>query len=52
MKIVIYIYNGITMLDAFGPYEVLKHIDGAEVFFVAECKGDISADSDFVSINA
>ncbi|HEY4155821.1 MAG TPA: hypothetical protein VGM24_10350, partial [Puia sp.] len=36
MKIVIFIYNGITMLDAIGPYEVLKDIDDAEVFFVAE----------------
>lgn len=52
MKIVIYIYNGITMLDAIGPYEVLHNLPGAEVFFVAERKGEINADSDFVSINA
>lgn len=41
-----------TMLDAIGPYEVLKHIDGAKVLFVAEKKGQINADSGFVSINA
>jgi putative intracellular protease/amidase len=52
MKVVIYIYNGLTMLDAIGPDEVLKHIDNAEVFFVAEKKGEINADSDFVSIIA
>lgn len=40
------------MLDAIGPYEVLKNIDGAEVFFVAEKKGEIRADSDFITINA
>jgi putative intracellular protease/amidase len=52
MKIVIYIYNGITMLDAIGPYEVLHNLPGAEVFFVAERRGEIKADSGFVSINA
>jgi putative intracellular protease/amidase len=52
MKIVIYIYNGITMLDAIGPYEVLHNLPDAEVFFVAEKKGEITADSEFVSINA
>ena len=34
MKIVIYIYNGLTMLDAIGPYEVLRNIPNAEVIFV------------------
>ena len=40
------------MLDAIGPYEVLNNLPGAKVFFVAEKKGEISADSSFVSINA
>ena len=52
MKIVIYIYNGITMLDAIGPYEVLRNMRDAEVYFVAENKGEIKADSDFVHLNA
>jgi putative intracellular protease/amidase len=52
MKIAIYIYNGITMLDAIGPYEVLHNLPKAEIFFVAEKKAEINADSDFVSINA
>ena len=52
MKIVIYIYNGLTMLDAIGPYEVLKNIPNAEVIFVAEKKGEITADSKFVHLNA
>jgi putative intracellular protease/amidase len=26
MKIIIYLYNGITMLDAIGPYEVLRNM--------------------------
>jgi putative intracellular protease/amidase len=52
MKIVIYLYNGITMLDAIGPYEVLRNMEGAEVCFVAEQKGEIKADSGFIDINA
>lgn len=52
MKIVIYIYNGITMLDAIGPYEVFNAIEDAEVSFVAENKDKITADSKRVSINA
>lgn len=45
MKIVIYVYNGITMLDAIGPYEVLRNIKDAEVLFVARKKGEIKSDS-------
>lgn len=51
MKIIIYLYNGVTMLDAIGPYEVLRNITGAEVFFVAEKIGEIKADSGFIDIN-
>jgi len=52
MKVVIYIYDGLTMLDAIGPYEVLRNIRDAEIYFVAEKRGEIKADSDFVHINA
>ncbi|WP_142784675.1 DJ-1/PfpI family protein [Changchengzhania lutea] len=51
MKIAIYVYNGITMLDAIGPYEVLRNIEGAKVYFVAENKGEIKADSGFVHLS-
>jgi putative intracellular protease/amidase len=51
MKIIIYLYNGITMLDAIGPYEVLRNITDAEVYFVAEKTGEIKADSGFIDIN-
>ena len=40
------------MLDAIGPYEVLRNMRDAEVYFVAENKGEIKADSDFVHLNA
>jgi transcriptional regulator GlxA family with amidase domain len=52
MEIVIYIYNGITMLDAIGPYEVLKNLNNATVKFVAKEKGEITADSELVSLIA
>jgi len=52
MKIVIYIYNGITMLDAIGPYEVFKKVNGLDIQFVSKEKGVIEADSHLVSINS
>ena len=52
MNIVIYIYNGMTMLDAIGPYEVLRNMKGAKVQFVAKQKGEITADSQFIHLNA
>ncbi|SFB21756.1 MULTISPECIES: DJ-1/PfpI family protein [unclassified Bacillus (in: firmicutes)] len=51
MKIIIYLYDGITMLDAIGPYEVLRNMTDAEVFFVAERIGEIKADSGFINVN-
>ncbi|WP_335872526.1 DJ-1/PfpI family protein [Bacillus sp. 2205SS5-2] len=51
MKVIIYLYNGLTVLDAIGPYEVLRNITGTEVFFVAEKAGNIKADSGFIDIN-
>jgi|GEM_PF-6621936 len=52
MTIAIYVYNGMTMLDAIGPYEILRNVKGADIKFVAKEKGEITADSHFVSINA
>jgi len=51
MKIIIYLYNGITMLDAVGSYEVLRNISGADLYFVAEKKGKITTDSGLIDID-
>lgn len=51
MKIVIFLYQGVTMLDAIGPYEVLRNVQGAEITFVAEQKGEIVADSGVAFMN-
>ncbi|MEO6548642.1 MAG: DJ-1/PfpI family protein [Ferruginibacter sp.] len=52
MEIVIYIYNGITALDAIGPYEVLSKLPNASVKFVAEEKGVIVSDNHFLKLVA
>ncbi|MEM6319041.1 MAG: DJ-1/PfpI family protein [Bacteroidota bacterium] len=52
MTIVIYIYNGMTMLDAIGPYEILRNVKGVTIKFVSKAKGEITADSHFIHINS
>ncbi|MEO1626827.1 MAG: DJ-1/PfpI family protein [Bacteroidota bacterium] len=52
MDIIIYIYNGMTMLDAIGPYEVLRNVAGVNIKFVSKQKGEITADSHFVHLNS
>jgi transcriptional regulator GlxA family with amidase domain len=39
MNIAIPIFDGLTALDAIGPYEVLSRIPGATVHFIAESTG-------------
>ena len=52
MKIVIYIYPGLTVLDAIGPYEVLRNVEGVEILFVAKKSGKIKADSHMLQLVA
>jgi putative intracellular protease/amidase len=52
MDIVIYLYDGITALDAIGPYEVLSRIPDANVQFVGEKQGIIVSDSHFLKLVA
>ena len=40
------------MLDAIGPYEVLRNLSDIDIKFVAKKKGEITADSQFVHLNA
>ncbi len=39
MKIAILLYEGMTALDAIGPYDVLRQLPGAEVVFVGDTAG-------------
>jgi transcriptional regulator GlxA family with amidase domain len=52
MKIAILIYDGLTALDAIGPYEVLCLLPDAEVMFVSMEKGPKRTDSGFLSLVA
>lgn len=44
MDIAILIFDGLTALDAVGPYEVLSRLPGATVTFVAESPGEKRTD--------
>jgi putative intracellular protease/amidase len=52
MKIAIPLFDGFTALDAVGPYEILSRLRGAEVVFLAERRGPVSADTLMLSLNA
>jgi transcriptional regulator GlxA family with amidase domain len=45
MKTAILLYEGMTCLDAMGPYEVLAALPGNEICFVAERRGEIRPDT-------
>ncbi|MCS7079649.1 MAG: DJ-1/PfpI family protein [Chloracidobacterium sp.] len=50
--IVVYLYPGLTALDAIGPYEILRGLPGAVVHFVAQQRGPITVDSGFLRLQA
>ncbi len=52
MKIAILIYNGMTFLDAIGPYEVLSQMPNVDIKFVAKKRGQIKADTGFAFLKA
>jgi transcriptional regulator GlxA family with amidase domain len=52
MKTAILIFDGLTALDAVGPYEVLRSVPGWEVEFVAETAGEKRTDSGSLGIVA
>ena len=52
MQIAIFIYPGLTALDAIGPYEVLSRIPDANVVFTARQAGPITTDTGFLTLSA
>lgn len=44
MQVAIAVFNGLTALDAIGPYEVLSRLPGAEVVFCSFERGTIRTD--------
>lgn len=52
MKILVFVFDGITALDAIGPYEVLARLPGADLRFVAPEPGPIVTDNRLLSWHA
>lgn len=52
MDIVILLFDGVTALDAVGPYEVLSRLPGAKVRFVAAEAGPQRSDNGFLALSA
>ena len=52
MEIAILIFDGLTALDAIGPYEVLSRLPGAELRFVAKQAGLKRADTGALGVQA
>ena len=52
MQIAFLLYEGVTSLDAIGPYEVLQRMPGAEAVFVAEQRGPVTTETGSLSLVA
>jgi len=52
LDIVIFLYDGMTVLDAVGPYEVLRFLPGARVRFAAKKAGPVRPDSGIAVLHA
>jgi putative intracellular protease/amidase len=52
MQIAIPIFEGITALDAVGPYEVLQRLPNLEIVFIGHEQGTVRSDSGSLGITA
>jgi transcriptional regulator GlxA family with amidase domain len=52
MRILIYLFDGVTALDAIGPYESLSRLPEVEMGFVARRAGLVRTGDDFLALNA
>jgi transcriptional regulator GlxA family with amidase domain len=52
MQIAILIFDGLTALDAIGPYEVLSRLPDAELRFVAKQAGPVRTDTGALGVQA
>jgi transcriptional regulator GlxA family with amidase domain len=52
MQIAILLFDGLTALDAVGPYEVLSRLPGAEVTFVAQESGPKRTENGCLALTA
>jgi transcriptional regulator GlxA family with amidase domain len=52
LEIVVYLYPGMTALDAVGTYEALRGLPNSNISFVAQEKGLVRMDSQTLNLNA
>jgi transcriptional regulator GlxA family with amidase domain len=52
MRILIYLYDGVTALDVVGPYESLSRLPGVEIGFVARRPGFVTTGDGFLGLSA
>ncbi len=52
MLILIYLYDGVTALDAIGPYESLSRLPGVDIRFVGRRAGPVRTGDGFLSLIA
>lgn len=52
MKVTVLLYQGVTALDAVGPYEVLSRLPDTEVCFVAREAGPVTTEGDALLLGA
>jgi transcriptional regulator GlxA family with amidase domain len=52
MKILIYLFDGITALDAIGPYESLSRLPGVQIGFVGRRPGFVTTGDGFLGLSA
>ncbi len=52
MRIVFFVFDGLTPLDVIGPYQVLARLPGASSVFVAPSRGVVHADDGVAGIEA
>lgn len=50
MRIAIALFEGVTALDAIGPYEVLQRLPGSAVWFVGHRVGEVRTDNGFLGL--
>jgi len=51
MRILIYLYDGVTALDAIGPYESLSRLPGVQIGFVGRRPGFVTTGDGFLGLS-
>lgn len=52
MELLVLVFDGLTALDAIGPYEVLARLPGARLRLVAPQAGEVTTDNGMLSLRA